>query len=141
MNPAALRAGNSGRLVQPVPSEGLFAWDGVNPIVSTIAPAVHSPGLYEIVITGFIRTTGSAGSLSATIGWNQPNAGPTTLQVNFGAVISINTITGALRVIRSAGNAPITLTYFTTGLVGSPVIELASTTFQVARPFTGTSPP
>lgn len=127
------RAAPSDRLVQPLEALGQYTWDMTAPLVLTLEPTGHEPGLYEVGQTFFLRTTPATVSLIGTFGWNQPNFGPTTLAINYGS-ITPNPSVGALRVIDSSGLGPITVTLTPSGLSGVAALEVACFAHRAAFP-------
>ncbi len=132
----AVRANPSGKLVQPLPSKGPFAWDATSPLVLELLSIGHLPGIYEIVQTYFVRVTPSALSALGSISWNQPRFGATQLDINYGSVVvTPNVNFGALRTIESSGLAPVLLTLTPSGLSGTASLEIACLAQREAFPF------
>lgn len=139
MTEIRVRASASGKVIRPLPADGLFSWDASAPLVETLAAAGHPAGLYNLMLNGFVRAASAAGSVTLTIGWDQPRFGPTTLAVGLPANWLIQTganrYTTAYRIINSSGLAPITVTWTPAG-VGAPApsVEIASLAFLSAVP-------
>lgn len=127
------RAAPSNRLIQPLEAIGQYTWDMTSPLVLTLQPTGHAPGLYEVAQTFFLRTTPATVTLVGTFDWNHPSFGATSLAINYGS-ITPNPSVGALRVLESSGLGPITVTLTPGGLSGVAALEIACFAFLVAFP-------
>lgn len=125
------RASPSQFLLRPLPAKGTYSWDGVTPLSIELMPAGHEPGDYQVLQSLYPRVLPSAGTAATTLSWMQAGA-LQSLPINFGSLTVLNLI-GALRVISSSGEAPITFGVSTAGLTGSPLFVVMASAIRVGR--------
>lgn len=115
------------------PAEGRGAYTLSAPLVLTLLPAGHAPGVYEITTTQFFTTAGSSGTLNYTLGWDQPNFGAATLNVGNANTNATGVASTTQRSVASSGAAALTATFTPNSIVGSPVAHITSTAMKNAR--------
>ena len=111
-----------------------LAWDTVTPATQThvVLPAIHPPGYYQINRSCFRRVTASAGTITPTINWTDPNVGPSSTAVTVSLVgTGIVALAGNTNLIYSNGNGAVSVVWTVAGVTGSPIIDIYSSATRV----------
>lgn len=111
-----------------------LAWDTVTPATQThvVLPAVHPPGYYQINRSCFRRVTASAGTITPTTNWTDPNVGPTSTAQTVSLVgTGLVAIAANTNLIYTNGNGAVSVVWTVAGVTGSPVIDIYSSATRV----------
>ncbi len=106
---------------------GNKTYNAAAPLVVTILPAGHLPGIYVAEVVVFVQTASSAGNFTSALGWNQPSFGPATLAFAATNVTATGLVFTINRAIQSAGDAAITFTMTPAAIGTAPVINVQAT--------------
>lgn len=98
------------------------SYDAGSVLTLIALPAGHIPGLYNIVLSIFTRVFG-AGNLNVTLTWDQPNFGPTSLNIGTASVASTRIFNTTSRPAQSSGLAPIALVLTPSAITVNPTID------------------
>lgn len=121
----SLRASPSGPVTSPEPTVGTVGYAGASPLVFTLQPSGHKPGIYLVSMALFVRAVASGGNFSTSVlSWNEPFTGSTTALFAPGSPTVLGSRLNVLRKLPSTGLAPITYTLTPTSITGSLVLDL-----------------
>lgn len=116
-----LRAGPSGKIVEPSPGVGQLSWNVSGTLDFTLLRAGHPAGLYPVNIAIVVLTAASAGSINLISTWDEPGVG--LLSFQWGSLV-LTGVPGsgfiAPRHIQSSGARDLTFQIVPVGVTGSP---------------------
>jgi hypothetical protein len=128
---------SSGKTSSPLVAAGIIGWDASAPLILTLLPAGHAPGLYTVGVSIFVRTAAGAGSLSnSVLSWNQIDLGNvTTNTIAAAAPTTTGNKLSVYRTLPSNGQSPILYTLTPAGITGTPVIDISAYALPTALDF------
>jgi hypothetical protein len=112
--------------------KGNKTWNAAAPLVVTILPSGHPPGLYQVEISSFNKVV-ATGTYTSALTWDQPGFGAASLA--FGSVnINATGLTFTVdRSFESSGGAAIVWTATPAGVSGSPNLSVLASAQRVAQ--------
>lgn len=113
----------------------VLGWNAAAPLVLTLLPAGHAPGMYFVGLVLVIRTAPSTGTVTRSYQYTSPTFGAANIS-GFGA--GSLTVLGAVAAgfttvsVQSTGAGPVTLTLTPAAITGAtPVVDVYATALKV----------
>lgn len=121
-----LRSSPSGPIIEPTEPGGRNGWNAASNLSIVLLAAGHTPGVYTVGISVFVRTASGAGAFTgSTLSWGVVGGGLSTNVLVPGAPTTTGPKLNAYRSLPSNGALPILYNLVVVGITGNPVIDIA----------------
>jgi hypothetical protein len=126
----------SGIVRNTTPTDGLLNWDLSGPLLLTALPAGHTPGIYNLQTTLYMRVAAATGNVNGIIlSWSEPGVGVTTNVFGNLNVTSLGLILSGIRTVSSDGTAPLTVSITPNLITGAPRANVMACAPYQSLPF------